>query len=54
MARVSEELGGYGQFIEFVVHPPLPARVWDGERALARQLPPRAYEVRLSKAGALQ
>src|SRR5215475_12110551 len=33
MARVPEEQGGDSQFINFVVHPPLPGRVRDGKRA---------------------
>jgi hypothetical protein len=28
--RGSEGQHDYGQFIDFVVHPPLPGRVWDG------------------------
>ena len=34
MAGVTEEQGGLSQFIEFVVHPPRPGKVREGERAL--------------------
>ena len=33
MARLTDEQGGDRYFINFVVHPPLPERVWDAKRA---------------------
>jgi hypothetical protein len=34
MARASEEQGNFGHFIEFVVHPPIPGKMWDEKRML--------------------
>jgi hypothetical protein len=38
MARAPEGQGGYGQFIEVIVHPPLSARVWPRVTEVAEQV----------------
>jgi hypothetical protein len=48
MARAPEDQPGYGHLIEFVVHPSLPGKVWDGKQALAR---PDRWEDQPSKQG---